>query len=104
ATHADLGIAYKEMGLFDAAIQEFSILTQDPRREVFALTMLGECYEAKGTPADAVVHYKKALNRPSVTEAESIQLYFQLGTIFQGMGESTEAAFFFEKVYKRDPN
>jgi tetratricopeptide (TPR) repeat protein len=50
STHGDLGIAYKEMGLFDAAIAEFRQLTGEPAREVFALTMIGECQEMKGTP------------------------------------------------------
>jgi tetratricopeptide (TPR) repeat protein len=102
STHADLGIAYKEMGLLDAAIKEFSALAQDPAREVFALTMIGECYEGKGAPAEALIHYKKALNRPSVRDDESLQLYFQLGRVFQSLGDRTEALFFYEKVMKRD--
>jgi tetratricopeptide (TPR) repeat protein len=102
-THADLGIAYKEMGLFDAAIKEFLILAQDSTREVFALTMIGECHEAKGAPPEAVVHYKKALNRPQIGDAEATQLYYQLGTVFQTLGDKREALYFFEKVAKRDP-
>jgi tetratricopeptide (TPR) repeat protein len=102
-THADLGIAYKEMGLWDAAVVEFNQLARDPRREVFALTMIGECHEAKGAAADAVVHYKRALNLPQVTEPESTQLYFQLGNVFQTLGDRNEALFFYEKVAKRDP-
>ncbi len=102
-THADLGIAYKEMGLFDAAIKEFLILAQDSKREVFALTMIGECHEAKGAPPEAVVHYKKALNRPQIANAEATQLYYQLGTVFQTLGDKREALYFFEKVAKRDP-
>ncbi len=57
STHGDLGIAYKEMGLLDAAIGEFKLLTQDPAREVFALTMIGECCEAKGSLTDAIIRY-----------------------------------------------
>lgn len=102
ATHADLGIAYKEMGLFDAAINEFTKLSEDPAREVFALTMIGECYESKGASPEALIHYKKALNRPGVRDDESLQLYFQLGRVFQSLGDRTEALFFFEKVMKRD--
>jgi tetratricopeptide (TPR) repeat protein len=103
ATHNDLGIAYKEMGLNDAAIAEFKHLTDDPAREVFALTMIGECLEAKGTLTDAVVRYKEALNCPTITAAESLVLYHSLGNVFERIGDRSEALYFFEKVAKRDP-
>lgn len=103
-THADLGIAYKEMGLLDAAINEFKVVTQDPAREVFALTMMGECYEAKGAISEAVIRYKRALNCEQVTEAENIALYFLLGAAFERLGDVGEALYFYEKVLKRDPS
>jgi tetratricopeptide (TPR) repeat protein len=101
-SHRDLGIGYKDMGLFDAAIREFSLLVSNSRHEVFALTMIGECNEAKGALADAVAYYKKALNRPAISDDEATALYFQLGNVFQNMGETNEALYFFEKVMKRD--
>jgi tetratricopeptide (TPR) repeat protein len=103
-TLRDLGIAYKEMGLHDAAIAEFTKLVDDPQHEVFALTMMGECFESRGAPAEALLHYKKALNRPSVREDESTQLYYQLGRVFHTLGDESEALYFFEKVARRDPN
>jgi len=103
STHGDLGIAYKEMGLNDAAIAEFKQLTEDPAREVFALTMIGECLEAKGTLTDAVIRYKEALNCPAVTPAETLVLYHLLGSVFERIGDRSEALYFFEKVAKRDP-
>jgi pilus assembly protein FimV len=101
STHGDLGIAYKEMGLFDAAIAEFKLLEADPARKVFALTMIGECLEAQGAWPDAVVRYKEALNAGAVADAESTQLYYLLGGAFERMGDRQEALYFFEKVAKR---
>jgi tetratricopeptide (TPR) repeat protein len=101
STHGDLGIAYKEMGLNDAAIAEFNQLTADPSRKVFALTMIGECLEAQGALPDAVVRYKEALNSGSVADAESAQLYYLLGSAFERLGDASEALYFFEKVAKR---
>jgi tetratricopeptide (TPR) repeat protein len=103
ATFRDLGIAYKEMGLYDAAIAEFSKLVDDPNHEVFALTMMGECYEARGAPAEALLHYKKALNRPAVSDEEATQVYYQLGRVFHTLGDAGEALYFFEKVARRNP-
>jgi tetratricopeptide (TPR) repeat protein len=56
----------------------------------------------KGAPAEALIHYKKALNRPNIKDQEATHLYFQLGRVFQTMGERSEALYFFEKVARRD--
>jgi pilus assembly protein FimV len=101
STHGDLGIAYKEMGLHDAAIAEFKQLMADPARKVFALTMIGECLEAQGALPDAVVRYKEALNSGPVAEGECAQLYYLLGGAFERLGDASEALYFFEKVAKR---
>jgi len=103
STHLDLGIAYKEMGLFDAAIAELRAVTEDPRHEVEALTMMGECYEAKGAVTEAIIRYKGALNCTPISADEMTQLYFLLGGAFDRLGDTSEALYFFEKVARRDP-
>jgi tetratricopeptide (TPR) repeat protein len=103
ATHGDLGIAYKQMGLHDAAVVEFKKLAADKTRAVFALTMIGECVEAKGELGEAVARYKEALNLPQATVQESIELYYLLGSVFEQLGDVREALYFFENVGKRDP-
>ncbi|HVV48407.1 MAG TPA: tetratricopeptide repeat protein [Polyangia bacterium] len=102
-THGDLGIAYKQMGLFDAAIEEFKQLAADKSRAVFAYTMIGECVEAKGELGEAVKRYKEALNLPQATAQESVELYYLLGAVFEQLGDVREALYFFENVGKRDP-
>ena len=103
ATHGDLGIAYKQMGLHDAAIEEFKQLAVDKTRAVFAYTMIGECVEAKGELGEAVKRYKEALNLPQATAQESVELYYLLGAVFEQLGDIREALYFFENVGKRDP-
>jgi tetratricopeptide (TPR) repeat protein len=102
STHGDLGIAYKEMGLYDAAIAEFKLLQADRTRAVFALTMIGECVEAKGELGEAVGKYKEALNLSQVTLSESLELYYLLGSVFERLGDVREALYFFENLRKRD--
>lgn len=103
ATHGDLGIAYKQMGLYDAAVVEFRKLALDKTRAVFALTMIGECVEAKGELGEAVARYKEALNLSQATAQESVELYYLLGSVFEQLGDVREALYFFENVGKRDP-
>jgi tetratricopeptide (TPR) repeat protein len=101
-THGDLGIAYKQMGLYDAAIAEFKLLQADPTRAVFALTMIGECIEAKGEMGEAVGKYKEALNQSQISGPESLELYYLLGSVFERLGDVREALYFFENLHKRD--
>jgi tetratricopeptide (TPR) repeat protein len=95
-------ITAKEMGLYDAAIAEFKLLQADKARAVFALTMIGECVEAKGEMGEAVGKYKEALNLSQVTLSESLELYYLLGSVFERLGDVREALYFFENLRKRD--
>jgi tetratricopeptide (TPR) repeat protein len=103
-THADLGIMEKTMERYEPAIEHFKAVLADPKREVFALSMIGECAEALGDSAEAIRCYQDALKRPTATAAEATQLYFQLGNVFYNMGDHSEALYYFERVFKRDPN
>jgi len=91
------------MGLYDAAVAEFRMLAVDKSRAVFALTMIGECVEAKGELGEAVARYKEALNLAQATPQESVELYYLLGAVFEQLGDVREALYFFENVGKRDP-
>lgn len=102
-THVDLGIMEKTMERHEAAIAHFKAALADPKREVFALSMIGECHEALGESAEAIRCYQDALKRPSATSSEATQLYFQLGNVFYNLGDHSEALYYFERVYKRDP-
>jgi tetratricopeptide (TPR) repeat protein len=103
-THADLGIMEKTMERYQAAIDHFKVLLNDSKREVFAMTMIGECHEALGDSAKAIRCYQDALKRPTATTQEATQLYFQLGCVFYNLGDQSEALYYFERVSKRDAN
>ena len=102
-SEADLGLMNKTMERHDAAIQHFTALLGDPRREVFALTMIGESHEAMGNRAEATRCYQDALKSPRASEVEATQLYFLLGNLFYNTGDRAEALYYFERVSKRDP-
>jgi Tfp pilus assembly protein PilF len=102
-TEADLGLMNKSMERHDLAIQHFTALLGDPRREVFALSMIGESHEAMGNHAEATRCFQDALKSPRATEDEATQLYFLLGNVFYNTGDRAEALYYFERVSKRDP-
>jgi tetratricopeptide (TPR) repeat protein len=79
ATHYDLGIAYREMGLLDEAIGEFQIAAKDPALLVSCCSMLGLSFLEKGLPELAVKWYRRGLAVPSATEEEQLGLLYDLG-------------------------
>jgi tetratricopeptide (TPR) repeat protein len=102
-TQADLGLMNKTMERHDLAIHHFRALLGDPKREVYALTMIGESHEAMGNHAEAIRCFQDALKSPRATEAEATQLYFLLGNVFYDTGDRHEALYYLERVSKRDP-
>jgi tetratricopeptide (TPR) repeat protein len=102
-THYDLGIAYKEMGLLDDAVNEFKLCMKDPAREVQCHLMIGLCNLEKGQVTEAIGHFKKGLYVEGITERESLSLYFELGQAYERLNDPREALYYYEKVIKRDP-
>jgi pilus assembly protein FimV len=102
-THFDLGIAYKEMGLLDDAMNEFRLCLQNPTRVCIAETMIGLCFIEKGDTPEAISHFKKGLYAESKTDREELGLYFELGHAYELLHDPKEALYYYQKVQKRDP-
>ncbi len=103
ATHFDLGIAYREMGLMDDAIGEFQIASQDETRRCESLTMVGMCYLDKERYSEAINTFKDALHSPKITDQQATGVYYEMGNAYELLKDKNEALFYFKKVYKRDP-
>ena len=103
-THFNLGIAYKEMGLVDEGIGEFQLASKDPTRTVECCSMLGLCFLEKGMPQLAIKWYRKGLEAPGVTEAETIGLLYDLACIYHSTGELDLAYRTFLEVYGLNTN
>lgn len=103
STHYDLGLAYKEMGLYEDAIKAFEKVLRSRQREVQCRLMLGMCQRDQGQPGEAVQQFKQALHVPSLTERERQSLYYEIGLSYEMLGDKGEAVYYFEMVVKRDP-
>ncbi|ABA88551.1 TPR domain protein [Syntrophotalea carbinolica DSM 2380] len=101
-THYELGIAYKEMGLFDEAMDEFSKAMGHPSRYVDALTLTGICLSSKGLFDQAAELFKKGLHREALDEGDRLNLYFELGQLYVAWGRPLEALDSFQQVADAD--
>jgi tetratricopeptide (TPR) repeat protein len=104
ATHFDLGIAYKEMGLFDDAIEEFKLCMRSPERECNASTMIGICYKEKGQLTEAIKNFKRGLHADKKTKEEELGLFYELGLAYEALDDATEALYYYCEVVKRQAN
>lgn len=101
--HYDLGIAYKEMGLFEDSISEFQAAMGAEVRRLPSLHMMGLCALELGRVNDAVAHIEQALGLPGVPEEQQLGLRFDLGRAYATIGDLARARIAFEAVQAFDP-
>ena len=97
-THYDLGIAYREMGLFEDAIGEFRVALESPKRRIDCLHMLGLCALDLKRPQDAVAHLEQALALPGVPELQQTAIRYDLGRAFESAGDAARARAAYQAV------
>ncbi|MFZ5897543.1 MAG: tetratricopeptide repeat protein [Myxococcota bacterium] len=103
ATHYDLGVAYKEMGLIADAVNELEIAARDPQRECMCHAMIGLIHLEQGALDRAAESYIKALAAPVKTVEQEMNLYYDLGNVYEMKGKAQDALYYFQKIARRDP-
>lgn len=103
-THYDLGLAYKEMGLYDEAVKAFKKVLDSPGREVQCRLMIGLCYREQGNRTDAITQFKAGLHAPGIKMSEQLMLYYEIAYSYEMVNDPKEALYFYQAVVKRDPD
>jgi len=104
ATHYDLGIAYKEMGLYNDAIQEFKTALKAGFRPADCYLMIGLCHYERGKYEQAIEEYEKGLTASEISDKEKSAFFYELGQAWMGLGDTQRALKMFEKCQNIDPN
>jgi len=100
--HYHLGIAYKEMELFDYAIPEFELASSNASIKFDCYIMLGSCSMEKGDYDKSVEYYKMASTVPGLSNKKLARLYFHLGLAYEAKGMVSEAIETFTLVLEFD--
>src|SRR5262249_20234811 len=108
-THYSLGLAYKDMGLVDEAIEQFQFafrLAQGNSEDdhIQCCHMLGVCFHLKGMPKLAIMWYQRGLKVMNRSEDEYQALRFEIGLCYEEIGEVDRAIEAFTEVYGVDVN
>jgi tetratricopeptide (TPR) repeat protein len=103
-THYNLGIAYKEMGLYDDAIKEFLIAAADPLRQADCLTLQGICYQEKGDLIKAEEVFLSGIAL-FVREPENLlNIKYELALLYETARRKEDALHYFRDVFASSPN
>lgn len=97
-THYNLGIAYKEMELYDEAIQEFRRIAQEPKRALECADLVGLCFLAKGQPEQAIRDLEAGLAIEGHAPEAYHSLRYDLGTALEAVGDLPRALEQLERV------
>jgi len=102
-SHYNLGIAYREMGLFDDAVSEFNKAQSDPARFVDCQTLKGLCYVDKGDFEKGEEAFRAALASTTIDEGQRLSLYYELGALYEAFQHPQEALASYRFVADADP-
>lgn len=98
----DLGVAYKGMGLYQEAIEEFEIAAKDPELRLKAYEMIGSCFLERGKVDDAVKILSAGLKITNRPAREYFGIHFLLGNCYEKMKKMKEALKSYMYAYKLD--
>jgi tetratricopeptide (TPR) repeat protein len=102
-THYDLGIAYKEMGLSDAALDEFRIASGAPELYREACSMLGLCHWDRGETEESIRWYRAALDAPGGEEVRLSGVRYDLADRLEHTGDVRGAFDLLAQVLREEP-
>lgn len=105
-THYNLGVAYKEMGLLDDAIEEFSLTPQGETKFMHSRYLLGLCFMEKSEYTGAIREIDYALTYSEgmgEDEKSRVEMRYDLGLAYQGAGNASAALREFQIVQRIDP-
>ncbi len=104
ASHYDLGMTYRQMGLLDEAVAEFRLAARDAAFSIKCTDMLGRCLLERGDFGAAIAEFERGLQLPNLTDDSVIAFRFSLGLVLEASGRQIEALEQFEAVFALQPN
>jgi len=101
-SHYDLGVAFKEMGLFDEAINEFRQAALEPTRRVECLILQGACLRERGELAMAE-NVLSSLMKPGLSLEDACAVKYELALTFEVCGKSEQASALLNEIDSVNP-
>jgi tetratricopeptide (TPR) repeat protein len=103
-SHYSLGLAYKEMSLFEDAIAEFSVASRSPERKIDCFILQALCFKESGKVAAAIKLLSQTLEEPDLTENQLVSIKYELALCHEEGGEQTVAKRLYSEIVTLRPD
>lgn len=104
STHYDLGVAYKEMGLYADAIGEFELAARDPGRECVCQSMIGVTHLQMGNIEAGIDALIRGLHASHKTVEQELALTYEIANAYEMRGVPEQALYYFQRVARMSPS
>jgi len=101
-SHYDLGVAYKEMGLLDDAIEEFQKALRSRSHRLPAYEALGQCFVEQERYQVAATVLSRALHEPGLDDEQRVGVLYLLAYSCEALQRWDEARSYYQRVYATD--
>ncbi len=85
------GTALKNVGLFKQAAEHFEKAAQDPAYALKGFAQMGLSLKKSGKQEEAIAAFRRALQVPSTSSKEQVQILYLLGRTLESLGRIPEA-------------
>lgn len=97
------GLALRKAGLFKRAIEQFEKAASDQTYTLKAHAQIGLCCKSSGRYEDAVLAFRKALQSPTSSTKETVQILYVLGRTLESLGRISESLEAYRWIRREDP-
>jgi len=98
----NMGVAYREFGFCDQAMEQFRIAFKMGQKPFEALSMLGFCYWEKGMLDDAQQSLERALGMEGIPQEKKLSAKYILSLIYQELGREEIALSLLQEIATAD--
>jgi tetratricopeptide (TPR) repeat protein len=97
-----MGVAYRELGFCDEAIEQFEIAVKMRQKPFEALSMLGFCYKENGMWKESLQSFEDALRIEGIPQEKILHVKYILGLLYQERGRIEEALKLLQEIVAVD--
>ena len=87
----NLGVASREMGFLDDAIEQFQVAVDKKQNPFEAANMLGLCFKDKQQWGEAAQAFQRALQAEGISKEKILETKYELGLVLKQQGKTDEA-------------
>lgn len=102
-SHYDLGVAYKDMELFDDAIRELETAANDPRHTCVCNSMIGMIHLERGNINEAIEALLRALESPDRTKEQDASVSYEVAAAYEAKKMNKQALEYFQRAARLIP-